>query len=624
MALQSGYNTGRGGLGNIFTWAAGNGLGSNDNVNYDGFANSRYVIAVGAVDNSGQQSWYSEPGAPMLVTAPSDGGTLGITTTTAPSGYTNSFGGTSSATPLVSGIIALMLDANPELTVRDVQNILVRTARKNHAADLGWMDNAAGYHINHKYGFGTIDAQAAVAEAAVWPPVPSVGVVQSGPIAVNQPVPENSPDGVTSSTFIGQDMSLEHVEVVLSATQTYVGDYRVILTAPSGTVSILAETHGDPTAGYDNWVFSTVRHWGESPVGTWTLQVIDGAAQDVGDFVDWTLRVFGTNRGESPRVTDLEGSTRTYVAGQGEMLVTNTVVVADADSPTLNGATVTIANNYVAGQDFLRFTNRNGITGNFANGVLALSGSASLAQYQAALRSVGYENTSPTPATTIRRLDFRVSDPTGRVSNAGRRRIGVKLADNAPTLNAIADPAAINEDAGLQSINLAGITAGTGENQPLTVTATSSNPTLIPDPTINYADPSATGSLSYTPAANQFGTAVITVRVKDDGGTANGGTDEVTRTFTVNVNNSNDAPDFTPGPALFVPFGSLAQTFPGWATDITAGPPNETSQVLTFNVSNDNNTLFSVQPVITVDGTLTFTPAPGAAGVRDRVGDAER
>ena len=65
---------GRGGLGNIYTWAAGNGLTNDDNVNYDGYANSRYTIAVGAIDHNGNQSFYSEPGSPMLVTSYSNGG----------------------------------------------------------------------------------------------------------------------------------------------------------------------------------------------------------------------------------------------------------------------------------------------------------------------------------------------------------------------------------------------------------------------------------------------------------------------------------------------------------------------------------------------------------------------
>src|SRR5262245_15841820 len=111
-----------------------------------------------------------------------------------------------------------------------------------------------------------------------------------------------------------------------------------------------------------------------------------------------------------------------------------------------------------------------------------------------------------------------------------------------PTLNAINDPPAILEDAGQQTINLSGISAGPGETQNLSVTVTSSNPALIPTPTVNYTSPNSTGSLTYTPVANQSGSSVITVKVQDDGGTANGGIDTFTRTFTVHVDPVNDAP----------------------------------------------------------------------------------
>jgi len=80
--LEQGVTAGRGGLGNIYVWAGGNGAWDNDNVNYDGFANSRFTIAVGAIDHNGRRATYSEPGAPLLVSAYSSSGTgVGVTTT---------------------------------------------------------------------------------------------------------------------------------------------------------------------------------------------------------------------------------------------------------------------------------------------------------------------------------------------------------------------------------------------------------------------------------------------------------------------------------------------------------------------------------------------------------------
>jgi hypothetical protein len=109
-----------------------------------------------------------------------------------------------------------------------------------------------------------------------------------------------------------------------------------------------------------------------------------------------------------------------------------------------------------------------------------------------------------------------------------------------------ADPAAVLENAGTQTLTLSGIGSGaTNETQVLTVTATSSNTALIPDPAVSYTSPNATGSLSYTPVAKASGTATITVTVTDDGGTANGGVNSVSQSFLVRVHSANSTADFT-------------------------------------------------------------------------------
>ncbi len=105
-----------------------------------------------------------------------------------------------------------------------------------------------------------------------------------------------------------------------------------------------------------------------------------------------------------------------------------------------------------------------------------------------------------------------------------------------PTLNPISD-LTISEAAGLQTVNLSGIAPGPANesSQTVTITATSGNPSLIPDPTVNYTNPAATGTLTFASVTNVLGAATITVVVQDNGGTANGGVDSVTNTFTVTV-----------------------------------------------------------------------------------------
>ena len=126
----------------------------------------------------------------------------------------------------------------------------------------------------------------------------------------------------------------------------------------------------------------------------------------------------------------------------------------------------------------------------------------------------------------------------------------------------------------------------------------------------------AAGVLTYTPAANASGSATITLVLKDNGGTANGGQDtSPPQTFTITVTAVNDVPSFTKGPDQAVVVNAGAQTVPNWATAISAGPPDESSQTLTFAVTNDTNAaLFAVAPAVSPTGTLTYTPAANATG----------
>jgi subtilisin-like proprotein convertase family protein len=307
-ALERGVTDGRDGRGAIYVWSAGNGLEGNDNVNYDGYANSRYTIAVTAIDNFGRQAPYAEPGAPILVAAHSSGGTLAITTTdlvgtagknplTSAAGgdYRNTFNGTSSAAPLVSGVVALMLEANPDLGWRDVQHVLVNSARRNDPSDADWRQNGSGRWVNHKYGYGAVDAAAAVALAETWTTVAAETTVGSGTQTVGRTIPDNNATGISSSFTMSADLTAEWVEVTFAATHPYRGNLEVVLESPAGTRSVLAEKRLDDGDNYTNWTFTSARHWGESAAGAWTLTVRDRSARDVGTWNSWSLDVYGTS-----------------------------------------------------------------------------------------------------------------------------------------------------------------------------------------------------------------------------------------------------------------------------------------------------------------------------------------
>ncbi len=128
----------------------------------------------------------------------------------------------------------------------------------------------------------------------------------------------------------------------------------------------------------------------------------------------------------------------------------------------------------------------------------------------------------------------------------------------------------------------------------------------------------ANGTLSYTPAANAHGTATVTVRIHDDGGLDLGGDDTSDeQTFTITVNTVNDVPSFTKGPDIVTSGDGVLHSLPGWATGISRGPANEAGQTVDFLVTIPpaNNTLFTVAPAVSADGTLTFTPKAAAVGV---------
>ncbi len=190
-----------------------------------------------------------------------------------------------------------------------------------------------------------------------------------------------------------------------------------------------------------------------------------------------------------------------------------------------------------------------------------------------------------------------------------------------PTLSALLN-LTVNESAGPQTVNLAGISSGaTNENQTLTVTATSSNPSLIPHPTVSYTSPSATGSLSFTPVPLAFGSATVTVQVNDGGASNN----IVTRTFTVTVNPVNNPPTLNTLANLTINEGASQQTVN--LGGISSGATNE-NQTLTVTATSSNPSLIP-NPTVTytspnATGSLRFTPAPlafGSATVTVQVND---
>jgi len=308
-ALANGVQTGRPfqpPSGAIYLWAGGNGLQNGDNSNYDAYANSRYTIAVAASTNSGIQSFYSEPGANLIVNAPSNGGSLGIVTTDISgaggydsTNYTSTFGGTSSATPLVAGVVALMFEAKVDLTWRDVQKVLATTAERNDPSDPDWVQNGAGHWINHKYGFGRVDATAAVNASSSWTNM-GTEISALSSVLPATPIPDAGVGSAIVAIPFPDTISIQHVLVTIDSDHSYFGDLGIVLTSPAGTQSVLTAANGSTFGSQlqGGFTFTSMRHLDELSNGTWTLEFTDNFAADTGSVNAVTLEIFG----EAPMV----------------------------------------------------------------------------------------------------------------------------------------------------------------------------------------------------------------------------------------------------------------------------------------------------------------------------------
>lgn len=328
-SLQRAIMYGRGGKGVVFVFASGND-GPVDRSDYEPLSSSRLTISVGAVDEAQNLSGYSQGGTSLLTTCYS-GPELPspvrrrITTTTADSDYTSTFSGTSAAAPIAAGIVALMLDANPELTYRDIQHIIADTAVVTNftngstyvmgagfplMGDSWWQVNGAFTRHSDEYGFGIIDAEAAVNAALTWSGSPHMQVLDtyavvptdgaipgaefievpsgSGSYLINNVLSYGGGGSLTIPFCVKPEIRLEAIEVELTMTGDWSGDVEILLISPYGTVSPLAMPRPDP-GSYNRYVFTTYKHWDELSAGEWTMQFTDWIPDGPFDVEDATV-----------------------------------------------------------------------------------------------------------------------------------------------------------------------------------------------------------------------------------------------------------------------------------------------------------------------------------------------
>ncbi|UFH49388.1 S8 family serine peptidase [Pseudomonas sp. KNUC1026] len=321
-------HNGRGGLGTVIVTAGGNDRAKGGSAQGSLTNNNRFSIEVGAINAKGDLSTlqvggtpFSNPGASLLVSAP--GSNVLSTSRQVETDRGSTFGndyssmqGTSFAAPIVSGVVALMLEANPNLGYRDVQQILALSARRVAEGDAGWHDNGArnwnggGMHASHDYGFGNVDARAAVRLAESWM-ARSTGederMLAAGSGALGLAL---SGGGQLVNTLqMEAGVKVEHVEVDLDTTVGRLGDLTVTLVSPDGTRSTLLDRAGKVPQGMEGasdsdvgstrtgdfkYSFMSTHGWGERSAGVWTLEVNSAANGEPVTLNNWALRLYGS------------------------------------------------------------------------------------------------------------------------------------------------------------------------------------------------------------------------------------------------------------------------------------------------------------------------------------------
>lgn len=381
--IEDGVTNGRSGKGSLYVKAAGNeflgsgdrgSLGSSDcfvnpsatntclflgNANFSDVGNvNPNMIVVGALNALGTKSSYSSPGSdiwitamggeygntdPAIMTTDIRGCSAGFASGLARNSFdTNSFGlnplchytsamnGTSAATPMISGVIALILEANPALTWRDVKHILATTAvtvtddgSKTHPYNFnstswnlsgqdyryGWLTNGAGFSFHNWYGFGLVNVDAAVALAKTYVAgsfgaQSTIDWITSSDTPMS--IPDNNSTGVTSAITVPNvpaSLVVESVEVKLQTTHLRISDLMVELTSPasasSGMKSILLHYNSgiinDPDLASADYkaVFLSNAFYGENAAGEWKLRVLDARTGQTGNLTNWKIKIVG-------------------------------------------------------------------------------------------------------------------------------------------------------------------------------------------------------------------------------------------------------------------------------------------------------------------------------------------
>lgn len=377
---------GRDGLGMITVFSVGNSRMDGGDGNYNPISNSPWVIGVAASDQAGGLASYSSPGANVLVSAPGSDpasiittdrlGEKGTNPNPSPEGDYNAgnndayaFNGTSAAAPIVSGVVALMLEANERLGYRDVQEILVYSARRATFLDRETIHSQGGKFnspldkafngshdwnggallVSHDFGYGHIDADAAVRLAESWMSLGTAAnlVIEEGQVAQRTLAVAAGQQGTVTAGF-SAPYRVEQITLTFDMQTTDLPAVTLELISPDGTVSRLINKPvpvlDDETGRValmperlDGYVVNTVQHWGEGLAGTWSLRITNASDTATVQLEDWAITAYTAGEVEAARGVQIFTNEFVRFADEDP----GRAVIDPANGATLNAAAVT-------------------------------------------------------------------------------------------------------------------------------------------------------------------------------------------------------------------------------------------------------------------------------------------
>ena len=427
----------------------------------------------------------------------------------------------------------------------------------------------------------------------------------------NVPGVNNQPPTTVDDDFTGTPTN-EDTPLPIAAPGVLTGDTEPDSDPFSAVPEMVLSTQGASVAILADGSFTY------DPTGSATLQALVAGAMTNDTFIyqasddkgatapgTVTVKVNGLN--DTPTATNLTQN-KPYNEDDATVALDD-IVITDPDTGDTITATLTLANTATG---VLTAASGNGETYTPGTGIWTVTGSP--AAVNTALAAVSFTPTANNDVDTTITTHIEDQAPSGPTD--GAITLDITPINDEPSFTKGADETVL-EDAGAQTVAAwatslsVGPAAEAAQTLSFNITSNSNMALFSAQPAVD-----GTGQLTYTPAADVNGSAVITLNVMDSGGTANGGDDtSPDQTFTINVTAVNDEPSFTKGADTAVLEDAGAQTVAGWATGLSAGPADEAAQTFSFNItSNSNMALFSAQPAVDGTGQLTYTPAADANG----------